>query len=209
MTPAMVGHADGLLSLEGPDLVACLARRAAIEWRLRVVFDRELDHLGGLRPELPSDQGKRHVDAGGHTGRRDDPAVEDETLVDDLGTHGGELSAVSPVRCRAPSLQQAGRGEQPSPVHTDATHCAASATSRSQPAASRITPRKVPEFRHRLPVTARPVVRRWARCRPGDSNEYRVQIDRICTRLRVRRYPNLPDVASSVLDNRPPITVSI
>jgi hypothetical protein len=115
MTPAMVGHADGLLRLEGPDLVACLARRAAIEWRLRVVFDRELDHLGGLRPELPSDQGKRHVDAGGHTGRRDDPAVEDETLVDDLGTHGGELSAVSPVRCRAPSLQQAGRGEQPSP----------------------------------------------------------------------------------------------
>ena len=61
-----------------------LARGTAVEGRLRVVFDQQLQRLGELAPVDPVGQRERHVDAGGHARPADVVSLPDDAVTDTL-----------------------------------------------------------------------------------------------------------------------------
>src|SRR5271156_6729816 len=105
-------------SLRGGSLVAWLqefhdarrrASRIAVEWRLRVVFDTDLDRLRHGVACDATDEMQRHVDAGGDAGRRDDLAILDDALGARIGGELAQFLEPRPMRSRRPSFEQPGR----------------------------------------------------------------------------------------------------
>ena len=93
------------------DVGGGLGLAAAVEGRLRVVLDAELEHLAEVVAADLAGEGEGHVDAGAHAGGGDDLAVDHDALVGGDGAVAGQVVEGEPVGGGALALEQAGGAE--------------------------------------------------------------------------------------------------
>src|SRR6185369_11974916 len=88
-----------------------LARRAAVERRLRVVLDRELDGLRIVVAAFGGEQRKTHVDARRHAGAGDDFSLTHDALLRVARAERLEPRDARPVGRRFETFEDSGRTE--------------------------------------------------------------------------------------------------
>jgi len=85
---------------------------AAVERRLRIVLNRQLDLLGSLRPGNLAGQPQRHIDSSRNAGRGYDVPRAHEALTYRTRPELPKTLHRCPVRCRFNSIEDSGRAQQ-------------------------------------------------------------------------------------------------